>query len=321
LKTRYRSSTIMVPLLKSYATVASEKVSPTIAAPIASPSSPESVANFRFDSPHSVAASSQTSQGSPLPGRSLPSARKGKLPSPLQARVRPPVDASATATPPSKKQTLRELLHALHAPWHITGAIDIIQDCRQRLTTQVFYAAPSIFEDCDCVGEHVHDHEIPLLKLFQLGEAAKLLKALGKYATIRAVVVLLGNERHAFGMIRDWLLSIEYVDSAYKVESLGCVRRSLKELHSAVQAFHFTLMPAQVELETSYMLLRCADAMLVDTEVIMISEVGIKGNGGLIKASRAKDDVVMSLLDLELRSWLDSTAKDLAAVKIVMELN
>ncbi|KAK4574935.1 hypothetical protein LTR86_000785 [Recurvomyces mirabilis] len=143
---------------------------------------------------------------------------------------------SATTPSGSSLQALYTSLRALHPPQAILDALLAASDARDRLTIQVYYGIPPYF-DLDHSGDQEFNRRIRVLESARLPEAMGLLAATQAYATMRAVRVLLNDDKTAMRSVGSWLTALRMgpggsLSLSGLMEEVQDTLRRLEEAHA-----------------------------------------------------------------------------------------
>ncbi|TKA68326.1 hypothetical protein B0A55_08545 [Friedmanniomyces simplex] len=220
-------------------------------------------------------------------------------------------------TSPSKlneKQTsVRHRVLALKPPEDVEKALEDAKEARHRLTLQLYYGMPNLSDESGSVEGDTE--RMRLLNELQVIEAAKLAALIGRYVTMRAAMVLIGNETHAIRTLQAWLITPTICNDVNARNILQHVQRTLGHLAEAQKVLQAGLVPREAVDSPMASLLQGVRKLLDDTERAIVSHASTIASA---QTSMKPDEAVQQPVELTWRSNLDATAKDLAAVKIAL---
>ncbi|TKA68970.1 hypothetical protein B0A55_06612 [Friedmanniomyces simplex] len=166
------------------------------------------------------------------------------------------------------------------------------------------------------IGNDEGDTErMRFLNELQIMEAAKLAALIGRYVTMRAAMVLIGNETHAIRTLQAWLITPTIRNDVNARNILQHVQRTLGHLIEAHRVLQAGLVSRDVVASPMASLLQGVRKLLDDTEHDIISHVNTIATA---QTSMKPDEAVQRSVELTSRSNLDATAKDLAAVEVAL---
>ncbi|KAK5685371.1 hypothetical protein LTS10_003449 [Elasticomyces elasticus] len=194
----------MAPTTRTYASVASN----------ASGSSASSSPSQIFDSP-------------PLPPTS-PWSISSTLHSPSSPSDKPHKQSSAST---KNQKPLSQQITELNPPQPVIQALQDGKDSRHRLTLQLYYGMPAIFDtNRDDEG---YQGRVRFLSESEVVAAVKDATALDLHVTMRAALVLLGNEIQTVRIVHAWLISPRVLKIDNAPSLLQLVQRTSSRLQQA----------------------------------------------------------------------------------------
>ncbi|KAK3634340.1 hypothetical protein LTR56_015374 [Elasticomyces elasticus] len=273
----------MAPSTRTYAGVASNASSAS--------SSPSQI----FDSP-------------PLPPTS-PWSISSTLHSPSSPSDKPHKQISAST---KNQKPLSHQIAELNAPQAVVQALENGKDSRHRLTLQLYYGMPTLFDTNR--GDEGYQGRIRFLSESEVVAAVKDATALGLNVTMRAALVLLGNEIQTVRIVHAWLISPLVLKTDNAPGLLRLVQRTSSRLQQAERILLDGLTPQDTTIDMTSLYMQDVRQQLDDTERNIVT----RASKNAMQASSSDANGVKALSELQLRSALDATAKDLAVVKMTM---
>ncbi|KAK5710787.1 hypothetical protein LTR17_018703 [Elasticomyces elasticus] len=275
----------MTPTTRTYASVASN----------ASYSSASSSPSQIFDSPP-LPPTSPWSISSTLHSPSSPSNKSHK---------------QSSASTKSQKPVSQQITE-LNPPQPVIQALQDGKDSRHRLTLQLYYGMPTLFDtNRDDEG---YQGRVRFLSESEVVAAVKDATALGLHVTMRAALVLLGNEIQTVRIVHAWLISplVLKIDNAPSL--LHLVQRTSSRLQQAQRILLDGLAPQDTATNMASIYMQDVRKQLDDTEHNIVT----RASKTSMQASSNAVNGVKALSELQLRSALDASAKDLIVVKRTM---